>query len=93
MNSPMCNDGKDNDLDGLIDQFDPGCRDKDGRYRQDYSEFFDSPDSTDRNKTIPCLDGIDNDKDGKTDQEDSDCRFPYSGEGIQSAIVDENGSC
>src|SRR5262245_56056602 len=48
-----CDDGIDNDLDGLTDQADPGCAANDGR--------DESPD-------IPhCRDGIDNDGDGLSD--------------------------
>ncbi|HUH02081.1 MAG TPA: hypothetical protein VML75_08785, partial [Kofleriaceae bacterium] len=56
-----CNDGIDNDGDGLIDAFDPGCVDLD-----------DNDESDDTCAATPascpaCADGIDNDLDGQTD--------------------------
>lgn len=55
-----CNDGVDNDLDGLTDfPADPGCTD-----------FFDTTEDTE----IECSDGVDNDLDGFTDYpDDPDC--------------------
>lgn len=59
---PACDDGRDNDGDGLIDLMDPGCLDPAGVSEAD--------------PAIPplCADGIDNDEDGVIDfPADDDC--------------------
>jgi len=56
----QCNDGIDNDEDGLIDSEDPGCAESGGR--SESGEF------------LPyCADGVDNDRDGFVDMEDGGC--------------------
>jgi large repetitive protein len=54
-----CNDGIDNDGDGLIDAHDPGCTDID-----------DDSESPDPDPLPECADGIDNDGDGQIDYPD-----------------------
>ena len=58
--STRCSDGIDNDLDGLVDLRDPGCRDT----RDD--------DETDAEVVPLCADGIDNDGDGLVDWPEED---------------------
>ena len=53
-----CNDGKDNDGDGLIDLNDPGCESKGDKDESDGSSVRRAP---------ACSDGVDNDGDGQTD--------------------------
>lgn len=55
---PQCNDGSDNDGDGLIDTADPGC--------------FNAADD-DETDVFACSDGIDNDDDGFVDLDDPNC--------------------
>ena len=55
----VCNDGADNDGDGLIDSDDPACEDGYG--------------SDETDPVTGCNDGTDNDNDGWTDAEDPDC--------------------
>ena len=50
-----CADGEDNDLDGLIDEADPGCLDSEDR------------DELDPQSPAACADGVDNDEDGAID--------------------------
>jgi hypothetical protein len=58
-----CNDGIDNDGDGLVDAaLDPGCVDND--------------DNSEQAAHLPCDDGLDNDGDGLIDTLDSDCSSP-----------------
>jgi hypothetical protein len=52
---PQCDDDEDNDGDGLIDGFDPGC------------SSLDDDDERDADAIPACQDGIDNDGDGFTD--------------------------
>ena len=54
----ICDDGVDNDLDGLVDCADPDCI--------GFPNCFEGD-------TVTCTDGIDNDNDGATDCADSDC--------------------
>jgi len=54
----ICDDGIDNDLDGLIDCFDPDCNGSPNCFEGD---------------SVTCSDGIDNDGDGATDCADPDC--------------------
>jgi len=62
-----CDDGIDNDGDGLIDAADPDCQ---------------TPPTTEGPPGDPtCSDGIDNDQDGATDGADSDCQTPPTTEG------------
>jgi hypothetical protein len=56
----MCNDGIDNDCDGLIDGADPDCQ---------TCMPTEDPEAT-------CNDGVDNDCDGLTDGDDPDCGAP-----------------
>ena len=59
----QCNDGEDNDADGLLDLLDPGCAD-------DMDD-----DETDPETPPECSDGLDNDMDGQTDYpEDPACQ-------------------
>ena len=57
----QCDDGVDNDGDGLTDTADPGCTD--------------ATDSSERGTTV-CDDGLDNDGDGATDTADAGCSSP-----------------
>ncbi|QSZ42988.1 hypothetical protein GJV85_13035 [Sulfurimonas aquatica] len=67
--APMaCNDGLDNDGDGLVDLNDPGCTDI-----NDNDEFNEIIPPT---PTFECNDGIDNDGDGRIDMADSGCSSP-----------------
>ena len=59
----QCSDGKDNDLDGLIDMDDPGC---DSATDDDETDGVVPP-------TYQCSDGIDNDLDGLIDMDDPGC--------------------
>jgi hypothetical protein len=63
-----CDDGADNDQDGLADALDPGCADP--------------TDLSERDPTLPCDDGADNDGDGGVDhhatQGDPACQTPTS---------------
>lgn len=62
-NDFACDDGLDDDGDGLVDfPADPGC------------EAFD--DDSERGAALPCDDGIDNDGDGNTDLADAGCNNP-----------------
>jgi hypothetical protein len=79
----QCNDGLDNDLDGVIDSADPGCEpvdlDDDGSSDLDektYGSDANDPNSRpedDRINPALCADGVDNDLDGLTDGEDQGC--------------------
>jgi hypothetical protein len=74
---PQCQDGKDNDHDGLIDENDPGCAKDD----------TEAPD----NRSAPvsdCNDGIDNDADGLIDTaQDPDCATGNSESGATATTV------
>jgi len=59
---PECNDGNDNDGDGLVDMNDPGCSS--------------STDDDESDGTSQCQDGVDNDADGLTDMADPGCSSP-----------------
>ncbi len=64
---PACNDGLDNDADGLVDLADTGCDDAD--------------DLSEQTSLWPCDDGVDNDEDGRVDfradaSGDLGCRQP-----------------
>ena len=71
---PDCRDGRDNDADGLIDQFDPGCH-TDGDASNPLS--YDRDDNNEINTisaTYICSNGIDDDLDGLIDyQNDPGC--------------------
>src|SRR4030042_1087711 len=56
-----CQDGQDNDGDGLVDELDPGCT---------------GPKDTSELGTTECDDGVDNDGDGLTDGDDPGCTGP-----------------
>ena len=81
---PACDDGLDNDEDGLIDRADTGCLNE-----RDVQEEESLERST-------CLDEIDNDDDGLIDLKDEDCILPdrrdqrpqYPSEGIEFADLD-----
>ena len=86
---PLCNDGIDNDGDGLIDDDDPHCTDSDADIISDPTEQLLGSDPNDvasfpedarLDATLQfhggyafCGDGIDNDGDGLTDGEDPGC--------------------
>jgi hypothetical protein len=57
-----CDDGADNDEDGLIDAQDPGCSGP--------------TDDSERSADLVCDDGLDNDADGNIDTADKGCRRP-----------------
>jgi hypothetical protein len=63
----QCNDGNDNDGDGLIDLNDFGCESSNDN---DESQPAQAPE---------CADGIDNDGDGDVDTDDSACFLPSNG--------------
>ena len=79
----QCNDGLDNDLDGVIDSADPGCEpvdlDEDGSSDLDEKTYGSDPNDAasrpedDRISPALCADGVDNDLDGLTDGEDQGC--------------------
>jgi hypothetical protein len=58
-NGPECEDGIDNDADGLVDLGDPGCAS--------------SGDLSERSALLSCDDGTDNDGDGFLDALDDEC--------------------
>jgi hypothetical protein len=60
VNPPQCNDGRDNDGNGLVD-FGPGPRDPGCDSPADTTERLSAP------ATAQCADGVDNDADGKVD--------------------------
>ena len=60
-----CNDGIDNDSDGLIDTSDPGCTSLTDNSELNIKSIF------------ACNDGIDNDNDGFIDLSDPGCTKPY----------------
>jgi len=62
----LCNDGIDNDGDGLVDLQDPGCESA-----EDNDEANDPP------PAAQCNDGVDNDGDGLIDLEDPGCENAY----------------
>ncbi len=71
---PQCDDGVDNDGDGLVDGADPACIAGNDRENQD--------------PPAQCADGIDNDADGDVDSDDAGCTDPndndeYDGTGAQ----------
>lgn len=79
----LCNDGRDDDKDGLIDAADPGCNaiDSDGDGFDDITEkslgadWLDAGSVPEHPSVNPgsCTDGIDNDHDGLTDAADPGC--------------------
>ncbi len=79
----QCDDGLDNDLDGLIDDMDPGCApfdtDEDGYDDVTEKTFGSDPNdsaSTPENEEVSpgsCADGVDNDGDGAVDGDESSC--------------------
>ncbi|MDJ0789452.1 MAG: hypothetical protein QNK05_21815 [Myxococcota bacterium] len=82
---PLCQDGIDNDRDGLMDALDPGCT-----FSGDMSER--EPGST------ACDDGIDNDGDGGVDfPGDVDCASPFgtleTPDGDGDGIGDDVDNC
>jgi hypothetical protein len=62
-NSHDCNDGADNDGDGLVDAADPGC---------EFNGDLEAPDPV----LAACEDRVDNDGDGLTDLDDPGCQGP-----------------
>ncbi len=80
-----CQDGKDNDCDGLTDCNDPDCKidkDKDGYLAPPCGkDCNDSNASINPGATENCQDGIDNDCDGKKDCGDTDCKIDNDGDG------------
>ncbi|NRA75235.1 MAG: hypothetical protein HRU16_04780, partial [Planctomycetes bacterium] len=73
----ICDDGIDNDLDGLIDCFDPDCNGSPNCFEGD---------------SVTCSDGIDNDGDGAIDCLDPDCfTFPPCGPEICDDGIDNDG--
>lgn len=70
----QCNDGTDNDSDGLVDASDPGCWTTSG----DPTSYNPNDDDETNPVTPPpstpqCSDGVDNDSDGRTDASDPGC--------------------
>jgi hypothetical protein len=62
---PQCNDGIDNDNDGLTDEYDSGCH-SDGN-AVSYASYDKSRNSEDSTVKSQCSDGLDNDNDTKCD--------------------------
>ena len=63
-----CNDGVDNDGDGLVDLADPGCQDNERRRVED--------DDPEESSPPRCRDRVDNDLDGLVDLDDPGCLTP-----------------
>ncbi|MFH1333116.1 MAG: hypothetical protein ABIH53_02700 [archaeon] len=61
----LCEDGLDNDGDGLVDMDDPGCSNPED------DDEYNAPDPV-----YQCSDGIDNDNDGLVDMQDPGCSGP-----------------
>lgn len=59
---PACNDGWDDDGDGFVDLYDPGCAS--------------AGDLSERTPLLECDDGVSNDGDGLVDQDDPACPAP-----------------
>lgn len=81
---PACRNGLDDDGDGLADQLDPDChdRDDDDESAATGSERITRPTAlASFDGAAPCDDGVDNDGDGATD-------FPYD---LACASADDNG--
>jgi hypothetical protein len=82
-----CADGRDNDLDGLVDTDDPGCpdTDRDGLLdvtERNYGSDPNNPSSTPENfffSEETCADGLDNDLDGLVDGSDQGCDLDSDG--------------
>ncbi len=76
-----CNDGIDNDGDGLIDPQDPGCHiDLNPNNQNSYD-----PNKESELNVIPaCTDGIDNDKDKLIDSKDPGCHMDLNAKNIKS---------
>ncbi len=77
VNPTMCNNGLDDDGDGLIDMNDPGC---DGIW--DWDE---------ENWSVACDDGNDNDGDTLVDMVDPGCAGPADSTETSSSLVCDNG--
>jgi len=85
----ICEDGVDNDEDGLVDEADPDCVERgveerrastcDNRFDDDGNGLSDDEDPSCQLLGTelggPCVDGRDNDGDGLTDLEEEDCRL------------------
>jgi hypothetical protein len=95
----QCNDGLDNDLDGLIDDGDPGCApfdtDADGfgdidekTYGSDPNDDASNPED-DRVDPALCTDALDNDGDGLVDAHDDGC-LPHATD--TPAVTPRNGA-
>ena len=69
---PACQDGKDNEGDGLVDTEDPNCH-RDGVLDKEYVPKHFSESENPFDFDFPCSDGLDNDKDGTIDIEDPNC--------------------
>jgi len=93
VSTPACNDGLDNDFDGLVDApQDRGCKsssdtsekfdcenglDDDGDGLLDYPADAGCAAATADVEAPQCNDGVDNDGDGFTDLADSACTYPF----------------
>ena len=84
---PQCQDGEDNDGDGVIDAADPGCH-SDGDATNPATYVATDPDETDTKAPVrpsgdttddggdtQCADGRDNDGDGLIDEDDPGCHI------------------
>ncbi len=72
--SPACNDGRDNDGDGLSDTNDPGCHTDGNPATPGTFEPTDDSEATPGTDLDPqCADNLDNDSDGLTDTNDPSC--------------------
>jgi hypothetical protein len=69
---PACQDGKDNDKDGLVDIEDPNCH-KGGDLNNEYVPKHFSESENPFDFDFVCSDGLDNDGDGTIDIEDPNC--------------------
>ncbi|MEO0325136.1 MAG: hypothetical protein AAF447_19410 [Myxococcota bacterium] len=69
-NVRACDDGRDNDRDGLVDCFDPDCIARNFCGEQIFEDDITEPEDT----LLRCIDRIDNDRDGQFDCGDRGCQ-------------------
>ncbi|MFL6206193.1 MAG: hypothetical protein ACJ739_12680 [Acidimicrobiales bacterium] len=88
-----CEDGQDNDQDGLTDADDPACQQPGCLPSSQTPQKCDEADVSPENPEAGnCADGIDNDNDGLIDSEDPDCgEAPEAGNCANGIDDDEDG--
>ena len=97
INWPECNDGLDNDNDGLVDLDDSGCVDKYDDNELNYHMFefvipsFVFPE--DPEETYQCNDGLDNDNDDLVDMDDPGCDSPSDDDETNEDNPEETYQC